>query len=745
MASKLGLAMFNQQMYDAVTIFDTGFNVSNSEGENFTFDAAAFNTLPIVQITSPTAGNTSALSVSLAGSARDSDTTDTITSVKYWVDNGAKTTVAITPANAVNFVVPSVALTTGTHIISVEATDNRGATGVSTVSVTVNDGTGVQVETIPTSVPIGSPFRFAVSGGAPGDTVHIENTSGKTAFDNQDFTLNASGNLSIDGITNSTDFNIGANSWSFAFGTGVNRTATLTTTVATGMNVTVDKLNPILYKDEITLSVTGATPGTSFTLRLPNEGNAVIYTGTITAAGTWSKKLGAFASTWFINRQVTYEFVFVGNQTRQVSVTVQAPTHSFTFNGSTTITVAHGQPLTNLAITNAPVAKDTRTGAGQPVTLVDPVYSYEDLRNPGTKYVMTTGVIDTPIAPSPDSVAVGTYRVATSTTNQSNNTNSVFTYQVRCYVNDIATNVCTVNVTPELALTLTPSATTINSGDTVTFTIGGLVVGASVNIIAQFTGPATDARASQSASQFTAQICANGTSAQFATYTVSMTANGQTVSSQSVIITVNPRVVFVGALGISDVLLPAACRNIALEGVGGGGGGGCKGANNYQGQDGQPGGTLIVTRLDFGTVVLNARPGGGGGGGREHAQGDAGTSFTSPGEVGLCSQDPIPIEQRIAEGGGKPATYGGQWLFTNAGAHYGHGGDGETWYDDADCRAGGGGGGSGERISTTLAVPGNITLRVQVPSGGLPGNTAWPGGAQYMAQAGAQGALRITY
>ena len=131
MSSKLGLAMFNQQLYDQVTINSTGFTVHNSEGETFTFDSASFNTLPIVQITSPNPGITSSTSVSLSGTARDSDGTDNIVSLKYWLDNSpTKTTIPITPANNVSFTVPSIALTLGDHIVYVEATDSRGGVNV---------------------------------------------------------------------------------------------------------------------------------------------------------------------------------------------------------------------------------------------------------------------------------------------------------------------------------------------------------------------------------------------------------------------------------------------------------------------------------------------------------------------------------------------------------------------------------------------------------------------------------------
>ena len=749
MASKLGLTMFDRQLYDRVDITPTGFAVHNSENETFTFDSAAFNTLPIVQISSPSPGIVGTTSVTLAGTARDPDGTDNIVSLKYWVDSGAKTTITITPANNVSFSVPSIALTVGAHVIYVEATDSRGGVGTGSISITVNTGQGVQVAVIPTTVSIGSSFKFNITGGLPGDTVHIENTSGKTAFDNQDYTLDSAGSLVINATATAADFNVGANSWSFTFGSGPVRTATLTTTVATGMTVTVDKLNPILYKDEITLAVAGAAPGTTFTVRLPNEGNAVLHTGTITAGGTWSKKLGAFASTWFIGRQITYEFIFAGNQTRQVSVTVQAPTHSFTYNGSTTITVNSGQPLTGLAITNAPVAKDTRTGASQPVTLVDPVYEYEDLRSPGTKIAMTNGVIDAPVSPSPDSITVGTYKIATSTTNQVNNTSSVVTYQVRCYVNGVATNACTVNVNPALNLTLTANTTVINSGQDVTFTIGGYVQGGVISISKTGTAGATDALVSIDATHFKANLAAGSLNQAFYTFTVSMTAYGQMVSSNSVVITINPVSITVTNLGNSTVNLPSSVSKVYYRGVGSGGGGG-KAASDADGRDGQPGGDLVVSA--GGAEVLRFRAGGGGSRGYEawdpqNAFAYGGTSYTSPGEKGTGStmDSYEQMVARAADGGGTPNTWGGNWLFTLNGVHYGSGGIGETGWDDRDARAGGSGGGSGEFKEGWLNLGTNRILTVYVPPGGAKAQSYWPGAQPIPPGDGLQGALQLTY
>ena len=196
-----------------------------------------------------------------------------------------------------------------------------------------------------------------------------------------------------------------------------------------------------------------------------------------------------------------------------------------------------------------------------------------------------------------------------------------------------------------------------------------------------------------------------------------------------------------GTPGTIDIVVPNGVTSMRVKAVAGGGGGGCKGSNNYTGQSGQAGTDsyiVAVTGPNAGVEIGRIRGGQGGGGGSEHAVGVGGASYTSPGMNSVCSTGSLVP----AYGGGKPQTLG-YWVYGDQ--VHGYGGDGETGYDDKDCRAGGAGGGSGEYVDTSFATTPGQTLRLVVGAGGLPGTSAWPGANPVQAQQGGNGCIYLEY
>jgi len=107
---------------------DAAGNVSNSVSDTIILDT----TVPTVSITSPTSNasyTTTSISASLSGSA--SDATSGIKNLTWSNSAGGNGTASGTT----NWTASSIRLLSGTHIITVTATDNAGNTGTDTITI----------------------------------------------------------------------------------------------------------------------------------------------------------------------------------------------------------------------------------------------------------------------------------------------------------------------------------------------------------------------------------------------------------------------------------------------------------------------------------------------------------------------------------------------------------------------------------------------------------------------------------
>lgn len=198
-----------------------------------------------------------------------------------------------------------------------------------------------------------------------------------------------------------------------------------------------------------------------------------------------------------------------------------------------------------------------------------------------------------------------------------------------------------------------------------------------------------------------------------------------------------------GTPGVIDIVVPNGVTSMHVKAVAGGGGGGCKGANNYVGQSGSAGTDTVITALtgaNAGTELLRCVAGQPGTGSDERTEGlgHGGASLTSAGMNPVCSTGSLVP----AYGGGKPETLG-YWVYGDQ--THGYGGDGETGYDDRDCRGGGGGGGSGQYKDVYITTIPGQTLRLTVGAGGAAGVSAWPGANPVQSQAGGAGCIFLEY
>jgi len=163
----------------AVVGVDAAGNTSTSASVAVTVNSPTQpgdTTAPVVSISTPTANASVNSPFMLSGTATDGVG---VTTVRYSVDGGAATTIAITPGKAVNYTTSLSGLTPGVHTIAVVGVDAAGNISTpATVAVTVNtpaqpgDTTApvVSISTPTANASVSSPFTLS---GTATDTVGV--------------------------------------------------------------------------------------------------------------------------------------------------------------------------------------------------------------------------------------------------------------------------------------------------------------------------------------------------------------------------------------------------------------------------------------------------------------------------------------------------------------------------------------------------------------------------------------------